>query len=80
LTDGVQPDRLLVFVDDAHLLDDLSALVLHHLVHSRAAAVIVTIRTGEPAPAAVTALWKDGLLRRYELEPCLQQRGRAARR
>lgn len=69
LTDGVPPDRLLVFVDDAHLLDDLSALVLHQLVHARAAAVVVTIRSGEVAPAAVTALWKDGLLRRYELEP-----------
>jgi DNA-binding NarL/FixJ family response regulator len=69
LTDGAQPDRLVVFVDDAHLLDDLSALVLHQLVQSRAAAVILTIRTGEAAPAAVTALWKDGLLRRRELEP-----------
>ncbi len=69
LTDDPQPDRLVVLVDDAHLLDELSALVLHQLVHSRAAAVIVTIRTGEPAPAAVTALWKDGLLRRRELEP-----------
>src|SRR5262249_51351084 len=62
LTDGAHANRLVVFVDDAHLLDDLSALVLHQLVHSRAAAVILTIRTGEPAPAAVTALWKDGLL------------------
>ncbi|OBJ84885.1 hypothetical protein [Mycobacterium asiaticum] len=35
LTDGTQPDRLVVLVDDAHLLDDLSALVLHQLVHSR---------------------------------------------
>jgi DNA-binding NarL/FixJ family response regulator len=69
LTDGVAPDRLVVFVDDAHLLDDLSALVLHQLVHSRAAAVIITIRSGETAPAAVTALWKDGMLRRYEIEP-----------
>jgi DNA-binding NarL/FixJ family response regulator len=69
LTDGTQPDRLVVLVDDAHLLDELSALVLHQLVHSQAAAVILTIRTGESAPAAVAALWKDGLLRRYELEP-----------
>ncbi|OBF45923.1 hypothetical protein A5787_00850 [Mycobacterium sp. 852002-50816_SCH5313054-b] len=69
LTAGTQPDRLVVFVDDAHLLDDLSALVLHQLVQSRAAAVILTIRTGEHAPAAVTALWKDGMLRRRELEP-----------
>lgn len=69
LTDGTRPDRLVVYVDDAHLLDDLSALVVHQLVHSRAAAVILTIRTGEAAPAAVTALWKDGLLRGRELEP-----------
>ncbi|MHA7651345.1 AAA family ATPase [Mycobacterium sp. ML4] len=34
LTEGVESDRLVVFVDDAHLLDDLSALVLHELVHS----------------------------------------------
>lgn len=69
LTDGTQPGRLMVLVDDAHLLDDLSALVVHQLVQSRAAVVILTIRTGEAAPAAVTALWKDGLLHRRELEP-----------
>ncbi len=69
LTDGAQPDRLVVLVDDAHLLDELSALVVHQLVQSQAAGVILTIRTGEQAPAAVTALWKDGLLRRRELEP-----------
>jgi predicted ATPase len=28
LTDGTGPDRLVVLVDDAHLLDDLSAFVL----------------------------------------------------
>ncbi|OBB96138.1 helix-turn-helix transcriptional regulator [Mycobacterium sp. 852002-40037_SCH5390672] len=69
MTAGTQPDRLVVFVDDAHLLDELSALVLHQLVQSQAATVIVTIRTGEPAPAAVTALWKDGLVSRREVEP-----------
>ncbi|OBK29809.1 hypothetical protein A5634_17280 [Mycobacterium asiaticum] len=69
LTDGLAADRLVVFVDDAHLLDDLSALVVHQLVHSRLATVILTVRTGAAAPAAVTALWKNGLLRRCELEP-----------
>ncbi len=69
LTAGTQPERLVVFVDDAHLLDELSALVLHQLVQSRAATVIATIRTGEPAPAAVTALWKDGLVVRRDVEP-----------
>jgi DNA-binding NarL/FixJ family response regulator len=69
LTADAEPDRLLVFVDDAHLLDDLSALVVHQLVQSDAATVIVTIRTGETAPDAVTALWKGGLLRHREVQP-----------
>jgi hypothetical protein len=58
-----------VGVDDAHLLDDLSALLVHQLVLTDAAAVVVTVRTGEPAPDAVTALWKDGHLDRLELQP-----------
>jgi DNA-binding CsgD family transcriptional regulator len=60
---------LLVFVDDAHLLDDLSAMIVHQLVLQNVASVIATIRSGEPAPDAVTALWKDSLLRRLELQP-----------
>ena len=60
---------VLVVVDDARLLDDLSAFVLHQLVLHRSATVIATIRTGAPAPDAVTALWKDGLLRRLDLQP-----------
>ena len=62
-------ERLVVIVDDGHLLDELSAQVVHQLVHSEAAKVILTIRDGEPAPAAVTSLWKDGLLCRREVEP-----------
>lgn len=69
LTAGAESDRLLVFVDDAHLLDDLSALVVHQLVQTEQATAIVTIRTGERAPDAVSALWKDGLLQRRELQP-----------
>jgi len=60
---------VLVVVDDARLLDNLSAFVLHQLVLRRAATVIVTIRSGAPAPDAVTALWKDGLLQRLDLQP-----------
>jgi hypothetical protein len=51
---------VLVVVDDARLVDFLSALVLHLLVLRRAATVLATIRTGAPAPDAVTALRKDG--------------------
>lgn len=72
LTAGTAPNRLVVLVDDAHLLDELSALVVHQLVHSQLGKVIATIRTGTPAPAAVTALWKDDLVRRREVAPLTQ--------
>lgn len=55
-------------VDDAHLLDQLSATLLHQLVVERAARVVSTVRSGEPVLDAVTALWKDGHLQRLELE------------
>lgn len=69
---GAGDAPLLVVVDDAHLLDDLSALAVHQLVAHGAAApiqVIATVRNGEPAPDAVSTLWKDGVLRRLELQP-----------
>ena len=69
LTEDTNGAPLLVLVDDAHLLDDLSALIVHQLVLQDVASVIATIRTGEPTPDAVTALWKDSLLRRLELQP-----------
>lgn len=61
--------RVVVGVDDAHLLDGLSALVVHQLAQSGGARLVVTIRTGSDGPDAVTALWKDGLLVRLDLEP-----------
>ncbi|HWF30275.1 MAG TPA: helix-turn-helix transcriptional regulator, partial [Mycobacterium sp.] len=56
-------------VDDAHLLDGWSALVVHELAQSGGARLVVTMRTGSEEPDAVTALWKDGLLARLDLEP-----------
>jgi DNA-binding NarL/FixJ family response regulator len=63
---------VVVGVDDAHLLDELSAVLVHQLVLRRAASVVLTLRTGERAPDAVTALWKDGHLLRLELDPLSQ--------
>ncbi|ANC30764.1 LuxR C-terminal-related transcriptional regulator [Isoptericola dokdonensis] len=56
-------------VDDAHLLDEHSAILLDRVVERRAAPVLVTVRTGEPTPDAVTALWKDDRLGRLDLAP-----------
>jgi DNA-binding CsgD family transcriptional regulator len=58
---------LVVFVDDAHLLDGGSATLVHQLALTRAATVLVTVRSGEVAPDPVVALWKDGLAERIEL-------------
>lgn len=60
---------VIVGVDDAHLLDDLSAFTVHQLVTRRLATVILTIRSGESPPDAVTAIWKDQHLERLELQP-----------
>jgi DNA-binding CsgD family transcriptional regulator len=61
--------RVVVGVDDAHLLDGLSALVVHQLAQSGGARLVVTMRTGSEEPDAVTLLYKDGLLSRLDLEP-----------
>ena len=68
---GMGADRSVpvMIVDDAHLLDEPSATVVHHLVSRSLAFVIVTVRTGELCPDAVTTLWKDGAVRRVELFP-----------
>ena len=63
-----EPDMVLV-VDDAQHLDQLSALLVQQLALTGTVRMIVTIRTGEPVRDALTALWKDRLLRRIELSP-----------
>lgn len=64
--------EVVIGVDDAHLLDDLSAFTVHQLATRRLATVIVTIRSGESPPDAITALWKDMHLERLELQPLSQ--------
>jgi DNA-binding CsgD family transcriptional regulator len=59
---------LVLFVDDAHLLDGGSATLLYQLTLTRAATVLVTVRSGEVAPDPVVALWKDGPAERIELD------------
>lgn len=67
--DGAGRAGLLIAVDDAHLLDELSAVLVHQLALDGRARMLLTVRSGEAAPGAITALWKDEVLRRLELEP-----------
>ncbi|MFE3292594.1 helix-turn-helix transcriptional regulator, partial [Rhodococcus sp. NPDC059234] len=62
-------EPVVIGVDDAHLLDQLSATFLHQLAIDRAAHIVATVRSGESTPDAVTSLWKDGHLMRLELTP-----------
>jgi DNA-binding CsgD family transcriptional regulator len=69
LADRAQGGRIVVGVDDAHLLDRASAALIHHLVLSSAASVLITLRTRTTPPDAVTALWKDGLVEWLDVRP-----------
>ncbi|HEX8866020.1 MAG TPA: LuxR C-terminal-related transcriptional regulator, partial [Lentzea sp.] len=57
-----EPQPLAIVVDDAHLLDDASIGMLHHVIRHGHARVLVTSRPGERAE-----LWQEGLLQRYPL-------------
>ena len=60
--------RLVLGVDDAHLLDDSSAALVQQLAAAPHVFVLATLRSGEPAPDPIIALWKDGLAERLELQ------------
>jgi DNA-binding NarL/FixJ family response regulator len=60
--------RLLVSVDDAHLLDDSSAALILALVEG-GAAVLATVRSGEPLTDSIGALRKDLGVGHVELGP-----------
>ncbi|MBX9392500.1 LuxR C-terminal-related transcriptional regulator [Streptomyces sp. TRM72054] len=59
----------LLLVDDAHLLDDASAALVHQLaVHGRTRLLVVAT-DGAPVPGAISRLWTGELLPRLALEP-----------
>src|SRR5262249_44378721 len=62
-------EGLLLAIDDAHHLDNLSATLVHQLALTGAARFVITVRAGEEAPDAITSLWKDRLLDRLDIEP-----------
>ncbi len=61
--------RVLIVVDDAPLLDEGSAALVHHAAAVGGSTVLASVRSGEPVSSSVTALWKDGIADRVELGP-----------
>jgi DNA-binding CsgD family transcriptional regulator len=59
---------LVVGIDDAHLLDDSSAALVHQLATATPVTVLVTVRSGTSAPDPIVALWKDTVADRFEIQ------------
>lgn len=69
LTSASPGKQVVIGVDDVHLLDDLSAFVLHQIAQRRAAQLVLTIRDGEPVSAAVHDVWRGAQFERLDLQP-----------
>ena len=57
-------DGRLLVIDDAHLLDRLSAALVYQLAVSGTASLIVTVAPNGPGLDEISALWDDDLLER----------------
>ena len=62
-------EHAIIGVDDAHLLDHLSATLVHQLALEGSVRIVAAVRDGETVPDAITSLWKDGYLKRLRLTP-----------
>ncbi|TDC80364.1 LuxR family transcriptional regulator [Micromonospora sp. KC606] len=61
--------RIVLAIDDAHLLDPPSAALVHLIARQENAIVLGTLRNGEQIPLPIRALWTDDLVAHVELAP-----------
>lgn len=61
--------KLVMGVDDVHLVDEASAALLHHLSLTRRVVLLLTRRVHELAPDSVTTLWADGVVEEVRIGP-----------
>jgi DNA-binding CsgD family transcriptional regulator len=61
--------RVVLGVDDVHLLDELSTFVLHQIVQREAAKVVLTVREGERIPTEMYEVLSGGQFGRLDLQP-----------
>jgi DNA-binding CsgD family transcriptional regulator len=58
-----------VFIDDAHAMDDTSAEVVVRLARTQTARLLLTIRAEARVAPAIAQLWQSGTLTRVDLAP-----------
>ncbi|GAB93097.1 AAA family ATPase, partial [Gordonia rhizosphera] len=68
LTAASSASGVVVGVDDVHLLDDLSAFVVHQIVARGTAKLVLTARADAPVPAPIQEIWKAGQCDRLDLD------------
>jgi DNA-binding CsgD family transcriptional regulator len=61
-------DRVVLMVDDLHLLDVTSAMLLRQLIMTRSVFLVGTVLSGSRGPTSVTALWRDDRCDRVDLD------------
>jgi DNA-binding CsgD family transcriptional regulator len=61
--------QVVIGVDDVHRLDNLSTFVVQQIAQRGAAKLVLTVRDGEPIPAAVKEIWTGGQFDRLDLQP-----------
>lgn len=66
---GCGSRTLVLGIDDAHLLDEISAALVHHLAQTGKAFVLITLLSRAAMPDPIRALWKNQLAARIEVEP-----------
>lgn len=69
LAESAGTRSLVLVVDDAHLLDDLSVVLINQLVHGRRAKVAMSLRSGEKVPESLVTLWQKRVVEHITLEP-----------
>ncbi|KLL95651.1 hypothetical protein NJ76_24035 [Rhodococcus sp. IITR03] len=68
LVDRYLPARLVLLVDDIHLVDEMSATLLYQLADTDRVTILATYRTREASPEHVVGLWKNELVDRVDLD------------
>jgi ATP/maltotriose-dependent transcriptional regulator MalT len=68
LTGRFEDRKGVLGVDDAHLLDEHSAVLLLNLAQGGRVFLVAAVRSGEETPDPITALWKDDLCDRLEIQ------------
>lgn len=69
LAEHAGPGRPVLVADDLHAFDLASAALVQVAVTEGRLPLVATLRTGGPAPDAVTSLWKHDLVERIDVPP-----------